>query len=269
MATYIIGDIHGCYLTLKRLLTRVEFTPGEDRLWLVGDLVNRGPRSLEVLQWCHDHRAFITAVLGNHDLHLMAELIGAVRSRRKNRALATLVQHADAPMLVDWVRSFPLLHEEDEHILVHAGLWVGWSLAEHRRRAARLEEQLRGERWAEWVELSFAERGPQPGMVDRDSEHPGPVLSVLTRMRALSRANYMLDHEFKEDLRRMPNALLPWFAVWPRTSTGSRVYFGHWAALGVRSGPGWQSLDSGCAWGGSLTALCLETGTLYAEPMSD
>jgi bis(5'-nucleosyl)-tetraphosphatase (symmetrical) len=250
VATWAIGDVHGCYRTLRKLLKKIEFAKTDDRLWFTGDLVNRGPRSLDVLEWAVDHDWRIESVLGNHDLHLLAVAFGVAEERAKD-TLRPILKSVRAVPLLDWLRRRPLAVASGSFLLVHAGVLPEWSVDDTLSIASRLENRLRGE---EGIKLLSALRG-------RSDEFPGEVraLRALAFLRTL-RAGGELCREFTGPPEDAPEGCLPWFDHPERRSRDALILFGHWGAAGFRRGAGWVSLDSGCIWGGKLTAIRLEDG---------
>ena len=246
MATWAIGDVHGCYRTLEALLGRMELDLRTDRLWMVGDLVNRGPRSLKVLRWARKLDGKMgdrfRVVLGNHDLHLIARHLGAARSRPRD-TLKKALKAPDADDLVDWLRRLPFVHFEEVagrgHVLVHAGLRPGWSRQDTAEAARRLERQL---------------RGPKARRLLRRREKKSLV--AFTRARMLDGKGR--PHDYSGAPETAPRGLRPWFESEPRGCPGHTVVCGHWAALGARLHPRLIALDSGCVWGAKLTAVRLD-----------
>jgi bis(5'-nucleosyl)-tetraphosphatase (symmetrical) len=279
VSTWIIGDVQGCFDSLSALLELLEFEPARDRLWLAGDLVNRGPRSLEVLRWAEGLHADrggegIGAVLGNHDLHLLACAAGAVEERGKDTFQPVLaLPSAERERLVDWLRARPFVVREGGALMVHAGLWPGWSHGEAAVRAVELEAALRGESWGELLAAwrrPRAERRIGWASVWHDGlqgeERLVTLLEVFTRMRCLDAAG-QLAMDYAGPPRGRPAGLEPWYAA--RDDAEGTVFFGHWAAHGYQRGEGWVALDSGCVWGGALTAHCLEDGRVVRQPAVD
>jgi bis(5'-nucleosyl)-tetraphosphatase (symmetrical) len=264
MATYAIGDVHGCFATLAALLARIGFAPRRDRLWMVGDLVNRGPRSLEVLRWAAELDDALVAVLGNHDLHLLARAAGVAERKRRDTLDAVLAAPDRDPLLA-WLRRRPLLHREGDQVLVHAGLLPEWSVAQAERLARETEERLRGADGDRLLRLGEAKRA------ERWSERLTPgararvTLATMARLRALTAAGRMCA-DFSGPPAELPPGCLPWFELPARRSRNALVVFGHWAALGLHLAPGIAALDSGCVWGRSLTALRLDDGKVFVEP---
>ncbi|MGE0639270.1 MAG: symmetrical bis(5'-nucleosyl)-tetraphosphatase [Thermoanaerobaculia bacterium] len=248
MATWAIGDVHGCYRTLRKLLKKIDFAKSEDRLWFTGDLVNRGPRSLEVLEWAADHDWRIESVLGNHDLHLLAVAFGVAEERPKDTFRPILKSVRSLPLL-DWLRRRPLVARAGAKLLVHAGLLPQWSADEVQSIAARLEGRLRSDA-APQLLASLRKRG-------EEATAEAAEIRALTFVRTLDRDGDLV-REFTGAPEDAPKGLVPWFDAPERRSADLEIYFGHWAAAGFRRGDGWFCLDSGCAWGGKLTAIRLE-----------
>jgi bis(5'-nucleosyl)-tetraphosphatase (symmetrical) len=285
MATYAIGDVHGCLGTLEALLAELPPRSSEDRLWLVGDLVNRGPDSLGVLRWAAESSERLggrfVAVLGNHDVHLLARAAGAAGPRRRD-TLERLLEAPDRDELVAWLGRRPLLHREGDTVLVHAGLLPAWSVEEAEARARQAEEALRGPEAHALLarygarggkrsrELATAGSEAPPDGAERPEAPPGPdeALAVLTSLRAVD-AGGAPCFGFTGPPADAPPGLVPWFEAPGRRSAGATAVFGHWAALGLRFAPGVRALDSGCVWGGSLTALRLEDAQVWQVACRD
>lgn len=264
MATYAIGDVHGCFDTLRNLLRRIQYDRRWDRLWMVGDLVNRGPRSLDVLRWAAAEGDRITVVLGNHDLHLLGHAWGVSQAKRRD-ALDEILAAPDRDDLLEWLRRRPVLHREDSHVLVHAGLFPSWSVDKAERLAREVEERLRGPEGPELVatvDKKTAERW-KGGLEGLDRART--ALAAFARLRTVDEDGRMCS-EFSGAPREAPKGCVPWFAVPGRKSAEVRVIFGHWAALGLWIADGVAGLDTGCAWGRELTALRLDDDQLFREP---
>jgi bis(5'-nucleosyl)-tetraphosphatase (symmetrical) len=268
MATYVIGDIQGCFTTLSRLLHRIEFDPGQDRIWLVGDLVNRGPRSLEVLRWARDLGDRLIAVLGNHDLHLLARAEG-VRAPKSRDTLDEVLGAPDREALLDWLMSRPLLYRRDPFVLVHAGLLPAWSVHQAERLAAEVQSALDGGMRKDLLRRLFDKKEP----LSWDGNLTGltrfkVIANALTRMRTCTPDGRMcLD--FAGPPKLAPAGCVPWYEVTSRASRSATVICGHWAALGLRIQPDVIALDTGCVWGGHLTAFRLDDREVFQEPMAD
>lgn len=261
MATYAIGDVQGCHTELARLLDKCRFNPGTDRIWLVGDLVNRGPASLEVLRLVHGLGAAATVVLGNHDLYLL--MLAAGHSRRnKDDTLARIFEAPDRDELLDWLANRPLMHVEGAFAMVHGGLLPAWSVARAAALAREVESALTGRQSDKFLRNLH---GDQP---DRWSDslkgwaRLRVIVNALTRMRFCT-PDGRLALEAKGPPDKAPPGTLPWFRVPARASRDHTIVFGHWSALGFHRSEGLIALDSGCVWGGKLTAVRLEDGEVF------
>lgn len=268
MATYVIGDIQGCFGPLERLLAEIAFDARRDRLLLVGDLVNRGPHSLEVLRWAADTSPAVETVLGNHDLHLLARAAGRTEARPGD-TLDAVLSAPDRDDLLDWLSRRPLVLREGRRLLVHAGLHPAWSAEDACALAAPIEDALadpsrRGDvldavvRWRGHPQPAWHAALPQP-------ERTAAVVGLLTRLRVCS-SDGVPCASFNGPPRDAPAGVQPWFDIPGRRSRDVQVLFGHWAALGLVVRDDVIGLDTGCVWGGVLTALRLEDGTIFQQP---
>lgn len=258
-STWAVGDIQGCFAVFERLLRHIAFDPEQDRLWLAGDLINRGPGSLEMLRWAVAHDHCVTAVLGNHDLHLL----GCARGFRRVKGTDTIQPLLDAPdrdALLTWLRHRPLMVREGEWVMLHAGLAPDWTLELAMELAGEIEATLQSDNADR---LLSRMRGSTPRWTPALTgiERQAAAIAVLTRMRACNRSGAVTKHVGPPE--ECPEGEQPWYA-W-RTRPG-RILFGHWAAHGHRVTPSTISLDSGALWGGVLTAYRLEDGTSVDVP---
>ncbi|MDQ3796163.1 MAG: symmetrical bis(5'-nucleosyl)-tetraphosphatase [Pseudomonadota bacterium] len=261
MAIYAIGDIQGCYEEFRALLKQLRFHAGRDRLWLVGDLVNRGPKSLETLRFVKDLGEAALCVLGNHDLHLLAEHVGA-RQTKPGSSLRAVLEAHDREELIDWLRRRPLLHHDETlgYTMLHAGLVPQWDLATARTCAAEVEHLLRG---GDYQQLMYNMYGDQPDFWSAsltDWPRARVIINVFTRLRYCD-AEGRMDMHASGPPGNQPSHLMPWFQVPDRRNKDINIVFGHWAALGYHRAPGIIALDSGCVWGGALTAVRLDANT--------
>lgn len=262
MTTYAVGDLQGCLDPLKCLLDRVAFDPARDRLWLVGDLVNRGPKSLETLRFLFAMRDSVTCVLGNHDLHLLA-VAHNVERLKKSDTLREIIEAPDAGDLLDWLRRQKLVHYDETRdiAMVHAGIPPMWTLAKALKRAAEVEEALLDDaRLPLFLEGMY---GNDPACWDSDLHgitRLRVITNYFTRMR-FCKADGTLDLKSKEGADTAPPGYRPWFAHPSRKTRGQKIIFGHWAALeGKCNEPGLHALDTGCVWGGTMTLLNIDNG---------
>ena len=256
MAIYAVGDIQGCHTELVQLLDKIHFDPVSDRLWLVGDLVNRGPGSLEVLRLVKSLGDSAITVLGNHDLHLLAVAAGEGRLHRGD-TLDEILAAPDRDELMDWLRHQRLLHVEGDFVLVHAGLLPGWTVPQAASLAREVEAALQGDDYVDFLAHMY---GNKPNAWNDDLtgyKRLRVITNALTRMRICTPAGEM-EFDFKAELHNIPAAYLPWFEMPNRASSLSTVIFGHWSALGLMLKDNAVALDSGCLWGGPLTAFRLE-----------
>jgi bis(5'-nucleosyl)-tetraphosphatase (symmetrical) len=260
VARYAIGDIQGCMASLERLLSLIGFAPARDELWLVGDLVNRGPRSLDVLRWAHKLGDVVTCVLGNHDLHLLARAAGA-EGEKKRDTLDDVLAARDKDVLIDWLRARPLLVAEERLALVHAGLHPQWTVADARARAEELEHELRAPTWRAFLARL---RGPTPRWNAKlgGGDRFRAIAGYLVRARMLEPDGRM-EPEFNGSPKQAPSRLVPWFKFPDAAWRTHAIVFGHWAALGLDLGPHHMALDTGCVWGNTLTAINLDDRMVF------
>lgn len=262
MSTYAVGDIQGCQDSLLHLLDTCAFDPARDRLWLVGDLVNRGPHSLATLRFVRSLGNAAMAVLGNHDLYLLMLAAGVERRRGHDDTLDEILAAPDRDELLDWLRRLPLCHLENGYCMVHAGLLPQWTAPQARALAAEVEALLRGDDYREALAHMW---GSEP---DRWSDDLGGwermrvVVNAMTRMRFCT-PDGVMEFKVKGEAANAPPGYLPWFEVPGRRSADHVLVTGHWSALGLKLLPNLLALDSGCLWGGQLSALRLEDRQLF------
>ena len=269
MATYAVGDVQGCLDELQALLERVGFDTARDRLWLVGDLVNRGPRSLDTLRFVRALGDRVTCVLGNHDLHLLAAAAG-VRGPKAGDTFHDVLGAGDRGALLDWLRRQPLLHHDREldRVMVHAGLPPQWTLADAAAAAAELHAVLAGDDHEAFLHEMY---GNEPVLWRDDLDRLGRLrftVNALTRMRLVDRDGSLLLGGRAETAAG--GRALPWFAHPARRNRGVRIVFGHWSTLQLAEPldpeHGVFHLDHGCVWGQKLSALRLEDEAWFHQP---
>ncbi|MGW8463367.1 symmetrical bis(5'-nucleosyl)-tetraphosphatase [Pseudomonas sp. CLCA07] len=261
MATYAVGDLQGCLEPLQCLLKQVAFDPAKDRLWLVGDLVNRGPQSLATLRFLYGIRESLVCVLGNHDLHLLAAGRNIERLK-KNDTLREILEAPDHAQLLEWVRQQKLMHYDEQRdiALVHAGIPPQWSLRKALKCAAEVEEALRDDnRIGPYLDGMY---GNDPAKWDNDLKgvtRLRVITNYFTRMRFCT-SEGKLDLKSKEGVGTALPGYKPWFMHKERKTKDLKIIFGHWAALeGQCDEPGIFALDSGCVWGGAMTLMNVDT----------
>jgi bis(5'-nucleosyl)-tetraphosphatase (symmetrical) len=264
MAVYAIGDVQGCQRELMTLLSLIDFNPDGDRLWFVGDLVNRGPASLATLRFVRDLGERALTMLGNHDLHLLAVAHGFARMRADD-TLAEVIAAPDRDSLLEWLRHRSMLHVEANHVLVHAGLLPQWEVEKAKALAVEVEAELRGPRYREFLSHLYGSRPDRWSDGLRGIERLRVVVNAMTRLRFCT-AEGVMEFSTKGETDAAPPGYFPWFEIPGRKSADHTVVCGHWSALGLRIAPNLIALDSGCVWGGVLSAIRLEDRRLYQVP---
>ncbi len=258
MAIYAIGDLQGCYDDFRRLLDQCHFNPDQDRLWLAGDLISRGPKSLPTLRYVVSLGDSVISVLGNHDLHMLAVDAGLKNTRDPD--LINILEAHDRTELMHWLRHRPLIHHDASlaYTLVHAGIYPAWSLEQAQTYAAELHTVLRSDHYQDFFEHMY---GDQPDRWSEDLqgwERLRFICNSFSRMRFCSHSG-QLYLEAKGPPGSQPQGFHPWYAVKDRKTQDQRIIFGHWSTLGRQSVDKVYALDTGCIWGGELTALRIDT----------
>jgi len=260
MTTFVIGDLHGCLDPLKQLLDKIQFNPGDDTLWFVGDLINRGPQSLETLRFVKSLGDSAITVLGNHDLHLLGVMHG-VRSVSTKDTLDDILNANDLDEITDWLRRRPLLHHDADLqvTMVHAGIHPKWNLKTAMELAVEVETVLRHDQIEERLPRLFGNKpckwSKKLGKWDRRRF----ALNVFTRMRYCT-SEGKLDFSSTAAPAKAPKSLVPWYKVAERKTIPGRIVFGHWSSHPAYAVSNVVPMDRGCVWGGALTALELESG---------
>ena len=267
MAIYAVGDVQGCYAELVRLLDDTHFDPAADQLWLVGDLVNRGPGSLEVLRLVKSLGASAISVLGNHDLHLLAVAEGIADLNRSD-TLEKILKAPDRDELMHWLRNQRLMYSQNGHVLVHAGLLPQWSVKQAEALAREVEAILRSDDYVTFLSHMY---GNSPHNWDDSltgNKRLRVIVNVFTRMRICTLEGRM-EFKFKGPVQKIPPGYLPWFDVPGRASSDATVIFGHWSALGLLHRENIIALDTGCLWGGPMSAIRLDDRQLFQAACSN
>jgi bis(5'-nucleosyl)-tetraphosphatase (symmetrical) len=252
---HAVGDVQGCYQELRSLMAQLSFSADRDRLWLVGDLVNRGPHSLQTLRFVRSLADNAVVVLGNHDLHLLAVAFG-VRRKRKSDTLDEILEAPDRDALLEWLLTRPLAYQEGGDLMVHAGLVPQWSAHDAVQLAREVDSALRADPMRVFEHMY----GDEPDRWSPElagEERLRFTINVLTRIRMCT-AGGRIDLKMKGKPPRQSD-FKPWFELGNRASRDVRVVFGHWSALGLVRSHGILGLDSGCVWGGALTAVDLDS----------
>ncbi len=267
MKTYAIGDIQGCLKSLQVLMQQIEQKDPDARYLLTGDLVNRGPYSLETLRFIRGLGDRVITVLGNHDLHLLAIAAG-VRKKQEKDSLDAIFDAPDSKELIDWLRTRPVAYEENGYLLVHAGVLPQWTLEQTLLLAKEVESVLQGENWGDFLHDMYGNYPIkwQDDLMGKDRLRC--IVNGLTRLRFCSEEGEM-DFDMKDGPALNPAGFLPWFEVKARKTINNQIIFGHWSTLGLLLRPNLIALDTGCVWGGKLTAVCLENRKRYQVDCQD
>lgn len=266
MAVYLIGDVQGCDDALGRLLNEVGFSASRDTAYVLGDLVNRGPASLSTLRRLMTLGSSAQCLLGNHDLHLLAVSQG-IRPPHRSDTLDDILQSPERTALLDWLRHRPLALQVDGWLLVHAGVLPQWDAAQTLALAGELEQVLRSADWADFLRGMY---GNTPDRWSDDLQGPDRlrvIVNALTRLRFCT-LDGVMEFKTKDSAGAAPDGFMPWFDVPGRRSATDRIAFGHWSTLGPVDRSGLLALDTGCVWGGCLTAARLGDGGSSVEHIS-
>ena len=261
MAVYCVGDVQGCDAPLGRLLAEIDFSPSRDSLFVLGDLVNRGPASAQVLRRLMALGNAVQCVLGNHDLHLLAVAAGASRTKPLD-TLDNLLQAPDRPALLDWLRQQRMAIWQHGVLMVHAGVLPSWSVAQTLALAAEVETVLRGPDLSHFLQQMY---GNTPDAWDEalsGDDRLRAVVNALTRLRFCT-ADGVMEFASKEGAGSAPSGFMPWFDVPGRQTANVTVAFGHWSTLGKLQRQDVWALDTGCVWGGCLSAAKLKADGLH------
>ena len=264
MATYAVGDVQGCAGALRRLLVAFDFDPKHDRVWFVGDLVNRGPDSLATLRLVKELGNAAISVLGNHDFHLLAVASGYAKQHRSDTLAAVLVA-PDREELLAWLRQRPMLHVQDQWVMVHAGLLPQWNIVQAQLLAQEVESALRGDGWGDFLAQLYGDTPDSWNEGLRGMDRLRVIVNAMARMRFCS-ADGKIEFHTKGETAKAPPGFFPWFDAPARASRDHTVICGHWSALGLKLRPDLLALDSGCVWGGNLSAVRLEDRKLFQIP---
>lgn len=258
MSLYLIGDVQGCDEALGRLLDAVGFSPSRDRLVVLGDLVNRGPASLAALRRIMALGHSAQTLLGNHDLHLLATAHG-VRKPHRNDTLGEILAAPDRDALLDWLRQRPLALMERGWLLVHAGVLPQWSATDALELAHEVETVLQGPDWVDFLHRMYGNKPARWVPTLEGADRLRLIVNAFTRLRFCTPEGEM-EFDTKSAAATPPEGHLPWYAVPGRRTADVPVAFGHWSTLGRLREPNLLALDTGCVWGGCLTAARIGTG---------
>ncbi len=257
MALYCIGDVQGCDAALGRLLEHIHFSPSRDTVYLLGDLVNRGPDSAAVLRRCRAAEGALHCLLGNHDLHLLATAHGVRRPSRRD-TLDGVLQASDRAALLDWLRQQPLVrtheHAGETLLMLHAGVLPAWSLDDAVALASEVHSVLRSADLQGFLQKMYGNTPERWSASLAGADRLRVIVNALTRLRFCT-PDGVMDFDSAESAEAPPPGLVPWFEAPGRRTEGTLIAFGHWSMLGWMERPGVLSLDTGCVWGGCLSAV--------------
>jgi len=263
MTVYAIGDIQGCFSELKQLLEKIQFSSDKDQLWFTGDLVNRGPESLATLRYVKSLNENAITVLGNHDLHMLAVLFGYQKQRRKD-TFDEIIQAPDKDDLIQWLIQQPLMYVDESlnAVLVHAGIFPGWTIQQAKELAGEVETTLQGKHLPTFLQNMYGNQPDNWNDKLQDWERLRFITNCFTRMR-YCHSDLALDLKYNGEPGLQPEHLQPWLNFLNQEHKKYRILFGHWSTLGQSKVSNVFALDSGCLWGGKLTALALENSPHY------
>ena len=261
MATYAIGDVQGCFGALQRMLDNIRFDVARDQLWFVGDLVNRGPDSLAILRFVKNLGDRAVTVLGNHDLHLLMVAEGCAQPL-KNDTLREVLEAPDRKELLHRLRCQRMMYSRDGFVMVHAGLLPSWSVEKALSLAREVEDALRGENYHELAARMYGNQPLQWGDDLSGIDRLRVIINAMTRLRVCT-ADGVMEFAYKGKPENSPPGYLPWYDVPGRMNRDATIICGHWSALGLLLRDDLLALDTGCLWGGNLSAVCLENRRLF------
>jgi len=269
VSIYAIGDVQGCFTSLQQLLERIKFDPAKDQLWFVGDLVNRGPDSLRVLRFIKGLGTSAVTVLGNHDLHLLA-IATDIMSLRPKDTLQDILTAPDREELLHWLRHQPLLYRNKQYVLVHAGLIPQWTVPEALDYSREVEDVLQHDEYKSFLHTLYEKTSFRTQCTEamHGRDRLTYIANVLTKIRVCS-AKGTLELSYKGQPEGAPKGFLPWFKIPNQRNSDSCIIFGHWSALGFQVESQYVGMDSGCVWGGSLSAVRLEDKECFHVPCAE
>ena len=256
---YLVGDVQGCWGPLKQLLDDIDWSPSRDRLVLLGDLVNRGPQSLDVLRFASQHEGAVQCVLGNHDLHLLAVSQG-VRPLHRNDTLHDVLSDPELPKWVSWIRQQPLALMVEGWLCVHAGVPPPWTVDDTLACADEVSRCLRGADWQHFLHQMYGNEPQRWSPELQGADRLRFITNALTRIRFVDAHSGALELTSKDGAGAAPPGCVPWFEAPFRQTEGRPIAFGHWSTLGLIQRPDLLALDTGCVWGACLSAVGLEEG---------
>jgi bis(5'-nucleosyl)-tetraphosphatase (symmetrical) len=260
---YAVGDVQGCFSELETLIRKIGRN-NIDELWLTGDLVNRGPQSLETLRWCVLNQHWIKVVLGNHDLHLLAVAAG-IRTQKSGDTLNSILGAPDSEQLLLWLRHQPLAQCNNQYLMVHAGVLPNWRMDYALELNNEVSGSLKSDDWKQFLSTMYGNTPLAWHPALRGPDRARVIINAMTRLRYCTLEGVM-EFETKEGLNSAPSGYLPWFDVPNRAAENTKIVFGHWSTLGLLMRDNIKGIDTGCVWGGHLTALRLDNSKVIQTP---
>jgi bis(5'-nucleosyl)-tetraphosphatase (symmetrical) len=258
MARYAIGDIQGCYTRLINLLNKIQFNHGTDTLYLVGDLVNRGPESLQVLEWVYNHQSSVRTVLGNHDIYLIARYYNILKAD-SDETISDILYSPDAEKLILYLRHCPIVLELDDYLIAHAGIYPKLPIQKTLEINNYIQEMLLSDNYLSFIKHVYGNKPNYWSDEHIKLNQMKFIINSSTRMRYLDSYDFSLQYKYKGEILNKPSNLIPWFKTDFDPSINKKIIFGHWAALGFYHNNKVVSLDTGCVWGRLLTVFNLDT----------
>ena len=261
MATYAVGDVQGCFYSLQNLLEKIDFNSKADKIWLVGDIINRGQHSLETLDWCYKNRDSLKIVLGNHDLHFLSVAFNQ-KEMSSTDTLHPILLSRNLNRYIDWMLSCQLIHKDKDFLMVHAGLMPDWSIDDALELAKDVMISLRKDPH-DFFKNMYGNKPDKCSLVYKAEDKQRLAINAMTRLRCLNSDN-AIDFTYKSDLNNIPDKLTPWFNIKSKKIRREFIISGHWSAIGIQKHNYGITLDTGCVWGGKLSAYCIESGSLVS-----
>ena len=261
MATYAVGDVQGCFYSFQKLLKKINFNSTADQLWLVGDIINRGQGSLEMLDWCYKNQDNLTIVFGNHDLHFLSVAFNQ-KKMSSTDTLQPILASRNLNKYIDWMLSWPLIHKDKNFLMVHAGLMPDWSLDDALDLEKDVMVSLRKDP-NDFFKNMYGNKPDKWSSAYKTKDKQRLAINAMTRLRCLNSDN-AIDFTYKSDLNNIPDSLTPWFDIKAKKTRGEFIISGHWSAIGIQKHNYGITLDTGCVWGGELSAYCIESGSLVS-----
>jgi bis(5'-nucleosyl)-tetraphosphatase (symmetrical) len=261
MTTYAVGDLQGCFYSLQNLLDKIDFDSTKDELWLVGDVINRGQGSLQTLEWCYENQDNLKVVLGNHDLHFLS-IAFKQKKLSKSDTVGPILASGNCDKYVDWMLTWPLIYSNKNFLMVHAGLMPQWSTVDAVKLSKEISISLKKDPRSFLMEM-YGNKPDQWSSKHTKRDLFRLAINATTRLRCL-KADASIDFSYKSDLDSLPVNLIPWFKFQPHHLREEFIISGHWSAVGIQRHDYGITLDTGCVWGGKLSAYAIDSGLILS-----